>query len=725
MAGMSLDNLASQEEIDTLRRQDGMTHEPGYEQQSGGESLDALGFASLGDFSQPGSFDVPAAGAFTNSLETQAAQPPASPDWATVAAEATGKGLKAVWELLLAVGKSTGTRTADDIYHFGLNAVKLSAAVVALGIIVLIMAGVTGWSGFGFAGFGGTLFFAGLFSGGAGAIFLAVAAELKSRAPVTEEEALSEISDTVDDTVGGYVENIEASIQSIVSEDLMSELDDILSGEYPDDADSYTSYEAEDVAIAPAMPDFDALDRQLAEEKRTTGRASLVDAFLPYFMRKTPQFRDVAEIPSGSPAYDVIRTVVVKAVANLQNTSITQVAQECLSVRETFFSYKIVFERVKKLKNTKDIERELETYFRATVSDPNLSEEDILKQRLRIKATVTVSADTWEITINKGNSGIITVGDCLAGSRELAYFKNEKNALPIIAGITESGSVILEDAQHLDNIMVTGKQRSGKSWYVNALLTSILTFNSPEDVALIIVDPKNSTMFNTLALFPHVLGLHDGKNINEIFRELLDIEAVRRATKLREARCEDIKGYNAAHPTAKMPRIYVVIDEVISVRDGLLQGDEKEGKQRVKEFNSSMLTIMSKLPYVGIGLIFIPHRATGIIDKTARVLLKLKAAVMAESDEIDETLGEKIDRRLTAPGDIAMRTVSMESARYIRGPAVADADGPTAETLRRIAKGFYSMGVEVPAWDHLPVSHVRDDAHIRAELFGDTAHIQY
>jgi len=561
---------------------------------------------------------------------------------------------------------------------------------------------------------------------------MGLAAEILSKNPVSPETALSELEDTVDQAVEPYVENIEESVENIVPEDLLSELDDILDGmDVENDIENevdYTTPIMEPMEV-PVMPDFDALDRQVQAERKTITRVNLLTTFLPYFMKKTPQFRETQEIEVGTPTYDLIRATIVKAIANLQNTTIDKVEQKCISIKETFFSYKIVFERVKKMKNTKDIENELETYFRATVDDTNLTEEELRKQRLRIKATVLSVADTWEITINKGTSGIITVGDCLAGEREYKYYSNEKNVLPVIAGITESGSVILEDAQYLDNMMITGKQRSGKSWYVNALLTSMLTFNSPEDVALIIVDPKNSTMFNTLALFPHIIGKHAGDNINDIFREILDVEAVRRANLLSEARCENLKDYNKANPDKKMPRIYIVIDEVISVRDGLLkiQEGEKEadGKARVKEFNSSMLTIMSKLPYVGIGLIFIPHRATGIIDKTARTLLKLKAAVMAEDDEIDETLGEKIDRRLTAPGDIAMRCMSMESARYVRGPAVADDDAPTAETLRRIAKGFYTMGVEVPKWGHLPVCHVDNSEVVQKELFGNTTRVQY
>ncbi len=733
---MSLDNLASQEELDTMRQLDGMTHEPGFgPQDGGGDSLADLGFSSLNIQGDGGGFGDPNAmggmdggmGGFGNSLEQQQ-QAAATPDWGDVALQATGKGLKATGILMKELVVSTLSRTADDWGFFGRNAMITGAPVCILGILFLIMAGPTGWTGFGFFGLGGILLLAGIGTSGVGAISMGVAAELLAMNPTPPAEAMEEIDDTIDQSVEPYVENIEESVENVVTDDLLSELNDIL-GDMPSmDEDPVSEPYMEPIEV-PEMPDFDALDEQVKSERRTITRSNLLNTFMPYFMKKTPQFRETQEIEAGTATYDAIRATIVKAIANLQNVPIEKVSQKCISMRETFFSYKVVFERVKKMKKTTDIANELETYFRATIDDTNLTEEELTNQRLRIKVTVESVGDTWEITINKGTTGIITIGDILAGQREFDFYNSEKNVLPFIAGITESGSVILDDAQNSMQLMITGKQRSGKSWYVSSIISSLLTFNSPEEISLIIVDPKNSTMFNTFALFPHVIGFHDGDNITDLFREIIDIEAVKRAEMLRVARCENIKDYNKANPDKKMPYLFIIVDEVLGVKDSLAKKRDGEkdadAKARVKDFQSSLLVILSKLPYIGIGIMFVPHRATGVIDKTARTLLKLKAAVMAEDDEINETLGEPIDHRLTAPGDMAMRTTGMTGARYVRGPAVADDDVKTAETLRRIAKGFYSMGVELPNWKHLPHCYNRNDEYIRQELFGDTQRIQY
>lgn len=740
MKGMSLDNLASQEELNTLRQVDSMTHEPGFEpnQTGGGDSLADLGFSSL-DLTGGAGGDLGGAGGtlggFQNSLELQqqqAAQQQATPDWGDIAIESAGKGLKATGKLFKELLKSVLSRTADDIGYFGRTAMIAGLPAAVIGILFLIMAGPTGWEGFGFFGLGGILLLAGIGTSGFGALTMGIAAEVIAVNPVTPNEALEELQDTTDQAVEPYVNNIEDSVENVVTEDLLAELNDILGGDTPDFTNPEpvsSGFDDPEPIDLPELPDFDELDKQVQATKKTLTRANLLSTFLPYFMQKTPKFRETLVISPDNQVYEIIRATIVKAIANLQNIAIEKVPQRCISIEETFFSYKVVFERVKKMKNTKDIANELETYFRATVDGEGLTDEEVRNQRLRIKVTVESVGDNWEITINKGTSGIITMGDILAGKREYDYFANEKNALPYIAGITELGSVLLDDAGNALEMLISGKQRSGKSWYVNSILTSLVTFNTPEDVSLIINDPKNSTMFNTLALFPHVIGMHNGDNILDIFREVIDVEAPKRAELLRQARCENIKDYNKKFPDKKMPYLFIVIDEVLSVRDSLAQvrdGEkEADAKARMREFTSSLLVILSKLPYIGVGVILVPHRATGVIDKTSRTLLKLKAAVMAEDDEIDETLGEKIDRRLTAPGDIAVRIMSMTSAKYVRGPAVADDDTKTAETLRRIAKGFYSMGVEVPNWRHLRVSFNRDDEYIKNELFGDTTRMQF
>ena len=65
----------------------------------------------------------------------------------------------------------------------------------------------------------------------------------------------------------------------------------------------------------------------------------------------------------------------------------------------------------------------------------------------------------------------------------------------MIVGLDDIGQVILDDAKPFDTMMICGKPRSGKSWYVFNILLSMMAFNSPEDVQFVIVDPKKANLF--------------------------------------------------------------------------------------------------------------------------------------------------------------------------------------------------------------------------------------
>ena len=120
------------------------------------------------------------------------------------------------------------------------------------------------------------------------------------------------------------------------------------------------------------------------------------------------------------------------------------------------------------------------------------------------------------------------------------YVTSGSGKLPIITGITELGEVITDDAKIFDTMLIAGKPRSGKSWYVGSVLMSLMMFNSPEDVQFIIIDPKKSTFFKTMALMPHVAGLHDDSNVLEVMNDIIQNEAERRKELLASNRCDDI-----------------------------------------------------------------------------------------------------------------------------------------------------------------------------------------
>ena len=245
---------------------------------------------------------------------------------------------------------------------------------------------------------------------------------------------------------------------------------------------------------------------------------------------------------------------------------------------------------------------------------------------------------------------------------------------------------------------------------------ALAMFNTPEDVQFIIVDPKESNLFNTFALLPHVAGLHNDDHVLDVMADIIENEAPRRKALLASNKCDDI--WALRKKGVKLPILYLVMDEYITIRNNLGAMD--------KELDNKLQVIISQLPSLGIRLLFVPHRATGVVNKTNRTMLQYTASVKGDVDDVKDTLGiTKWDRALTKPGDIAIKASTMQNAMYVRGAALTTSDEENAELMKNVAKAFYKMGVDMPDMSTMKIACNRDEEFIRKELQEDGKRIQY
>ena len=64
---------------------------------------------------------------------------------------------------------------------------------------------------------------------------------------------------------------------------------------------------------------------------------------------------------------------------------------------------------------------------------------------------------------------------------------------------------------------------------------------------------------------------------------------------------------------------------------------QKPYRFKYKEFANVLIQIITQLPSLGIGILIVPHRAQGVVDKTTRSQMQFRAAVRATDDVIKET----------------------------------------------------------------------------------------
>lgn len=456
----------------------------------------------------------------------------------------------------------------------------------------------------------------------------------------------------------------------------------------------------------PEEVDFNSVVDNVQEKVPILSRAYLVDTFKTFFGCCTPQFSDRKIIPKDSEEFLQLETICIKSLAAAAKKDIEDL--ECCKLEEaveTFFAYELKVTRYKPLTKTDDIAREVTAYTRKNPDDTSVS------------TSVTILGDFYLITVYKGTKAIITLGDIFKKQETIDYFKDEGHKLPYVVGIAVDGNPIYEDAKKIESMMIVGRPRFGKSWFVVNIMANLMLFNKPEDIQFIIIDPKKTTMFRTISMLPHVAGFHDDSNILNILRDVIQFEGERRKKLLADNKCDTIWDLRK-RKGIKVPILYIFMDEVITIKGNL----DKDGKEA---FDSYTKTIITQFPYIGIRLIMISHRAQGVIDKTVREQLGFRVAVGAENNVVLEALDlKKFDTALEIPGDSALK-MDGHNGIYMKGNAVMTSDEENVEFFRSAAKAFYKMGFDTVDCSSLGCAYNRNEKEIQEELKDDDGdHIQ-
>jgi len=141
-------------------------------------------------------------------------------------------------------------------------------------------------------------------------------------------------------------------------------------------------------------------------------------------------------------------------------------------------------------------------------------------------------------------------------------FKEARGGIPVGLGKDIAGKPVITDLAKMPHLLVAGTTGSGKSVCVNTLISSILFSRKPEEVKLLLIDPKmvELSVYNGI---PHLMApvVTDMKKAATVLRwAVREMEARYKAFAASGKR--DIKSYNEAHPKSAMPLIVLIIDEL-------------------------------------------------------------------------------------------------------------------------------------------------------------------
>ena len=293
----------------------------------------------------------------------------------------------------------------------------------------------------------------------------------------------------------------------------------------------------------------------------------------------------------------------------------------------------------------------------------SLAAEDI-----RIEAPIPGKSAVGIEVPNKENNTVY-----LRELLESDNFKNHPSRLAFAVGKDIGGQVVVTDIAKMPHLLIAGATGSGKSVCINTLIMSIIYKSKPEDVKLIMVDPKvvELSVYNGI---PHLLipVVTDPKKasgaLNWAVAEMTD-----RYKKFAEYNVRDLKGYNAkiekirdidaAKRPEKLPQIVIIVDELADLMM-VAPGEVEDAICRLAQLARAAgihLVIATQRPSVNV--------ITGLIKANVPSRIAFSVSSGVDSRTIIDMNGAE---KLLGKGDMLFYPAGFPKPQRVQGAFVSD-----------------------------------------------------
>ena len=270
------------------------------------------------------------------------------------------------------------------------------------------------------------------------------------------------------------------------------------------------------------------------------------------------------------------------------------------------------------------------------------------------------------IEIENDRINMVTVRELI----DSAAFKKSESKITFAVGKDIAGKAIVADLKSMPHLLIAGSTGSGKSVCINSIITSILYKARPDEVKLVLIDPKVVELSNYNGI-PHLLipvvtdPPKAAAALNWAVAEMDD-----RYRKFAEERVRDLGSYNEAmikkgQEEDKMPQIVIVIDELADLM--------MAAPSQVEE---SICRLAQKARAAGMHLIVATQRPsvdviTGVIK--ANIPSRIAFAVSSQVDSrtiLDMSGAEK----LVGKGDMLFNPLGSGKPVRVQGPFISDSE---------------------------------------------------
>ena len=303
----------------------------------------------------------------------------------------------------------------------------------------------------------------------------------------------------------------------------------------------------------------------------------------------------------------------------------------------------------------------------------NLSDDiklNLAAADIRIEAPIPGKAAVGIEVPNKTNSPVP-----LRELLETKEFKEHPSSLAFAAGKDIAGKPVVADIARMPHLLIAGATGSGKSVCINTIIMSLLYKAKPEDVKLIMIDPKvvELSVYNGI---PHLLipVVTDPKKASGALNWAV-AEMTGRYQKFAEYNVRDLKGYNKKveaikdipdkNKPEKMPQIVIIVDELADLMM-VAPGEVEDAICRLAQLARAAgihLIIATQRPSVNV--------ITGLIKANMPSRIAFSVSSGVDSRTIIDMVGAE---KLLGKGDMLFYPQGYQKPARVQGAFVSDTE---------------------------------------------------
>lgn len=269
------------------------------------------------------------------------------------------------------------------------------------------------------------------------------------------------------------------------------------------------------------------------------------------------------------------------------------------------------------------------------------------------------------VEIPNGAKSLVTMREIVDTPR----FREAKSKLNVALGKDITGNIICADLSKMPHLLVAGTTGSGKSVCLNSMIISVLYNASPDEVKLVMIDPKKVefTVYNGIAHLEVPVVSNPRNAAGALGWAVGEME--RRYKLFSETGVRDIKGFNrlcqAREDLKKMRRIVIFIDELSDLM-----------MTAPKEVEDSICRLAQMARAAGIHLVIATQRPsvdviTGMIKANIPSRIALSVSSQVDSRTIIDAAGAE---KLLGDGDMLFCPVGSSKAIRVQGCFISDAE---------------------------------------------------